>query len=74
MFKIKKDADGTINKFKSQLVVKRYLQEHVQGRVHGVEHIAGSEQGADILTKALARIKFKEMRELIRVQDLSNGN
>ena len=46
----------------------------MQGRVHGVEHIAGSEQGADILTKALARIKFKEMRELIRVQDLSNGN
>ena len=72
VFKIKKDADGTINKINARLVVKEYLQEHVQGRVHGVEHIATSVQGADILTKALARIKFKEMRELIRVQDLSN--
>ena len=42
--------------------------------MHGVEHIQGNVQGANILTKALARIKFKEMRELIRVQDLSNGS
>ena len=46
----------------------------MQGRVHGVEHIAGSVQGADILTKVLARIKFKEMRVLIQVQDPSNGS
>ena len=30
------------------------------------------EQRADILTKALGRIKFKEMRELVGVQDIVN--
>ena len=39
-----------------------------------VEHIPGAEQKANILTKALARIKFKEMRELIQVEDLSKDN
>ncbi|KAG7547780.1 Reverse transcriptase RNA-dependent DNA polymerase [Arabidopsis suecica] len=34
------------------------------------EHVPGIEQKADILTKALGRIKFKEMRDLIGVQDL----
>ena len=38
-----------------------------------VDHIAGTEQRADVLTKALARIKFKEMVELIKVQDLSES-
>ena len=37
-----------------------------------VEHVAGVKQNADILTKALGRIKFKEMRDLIGVQDASN--
>ena len=36
-----------------------------------VEHVPGAEQKADILTKVLGIIKFKEMRELIGVQDLS---
>ena len=36
-----------------------------------VEHVPGNEQKADILTKALGRIKFREMRDLIGVQDLS---
>ena len=60
---------------RSKHIHKRYhfIQECVKKEQIVVEHIAGSEQGADILTKALARIKFKEMRELIRVQDLSNG-
>ena len=35
-----------------------------------MEHVPGTEQKADILTKALARIKFKEMRSLIGVQEL----
>ena len=39
-----------------------------------VEHIAGVKQKADILTKALGRIKFKEMRDLIGMQDVSNGD
>lgn len=36
--------------------------------------IPGSEQKADILTKALGRIKFKEMRDLVGVQELKNVN
>ncbi|XP_076894175.1 secreted RxLR effector protein 161-like [Bidens hawaiensis] len=39
-----------------------------------VEHISGKEQRDDILTKALTRIKFTEMRELLGVEDLSNQN
>ncbi|GJV92059.1 hypothetical protein Tco_1539872 [Tanacetum coccineum] len=35
-----------------------------------VEHISGDLQRADILTKALARIKFAEIRELLGVKDL----
>ena len=30
-----------------------------------VEHVSGDEKKADILTKALGRIKFKEMRIFI---------
>ena len=36
-----------------------------------VQHVPGDEQKTDILTKALGRIKYKEMRELIGVQDVS---
>ena len=59
----------------SKHIHKRYhfIREYVEKEHIDFKHIAGSEQGADILTKALARIKFKEMRELIRVQDLING-
>lgn len=32
-----------------------------------------SEQKADILIKSLGRIKFKEMRDLIGVQDVSES-
>ena len=39
-----------------------------------VEHIAGSLQKADTLTKALGRLKFKEMRELVGVQDLKDSD
>ena len=35
-----------------------------------VEHVPGDKQKADILTKALGRIKFREMRDFIGVQDL----
>ena len=59
---------------RSKHIHKRYhfIQECVEKKHIDVEHIAGSEQGTYNLTKTLARIKFKEMRELIRVQDLSN--
>ena len=39
-----------------------------------IQHIPGSEQKADILTKALGRIKFKEMRDLVGVQELKDVN
>ncbi|XP_076946076.1 secreted RxLR effector protein 161-like [Bidens hawaiensis] len=38
-----------------------------------VEHIPGSEQRANTLTKALARVKFGEMQKLLEVDDLSKA-
>ena len=38
-----------------------------------MEHVPGTKQKADILTKALAKIKFKEMRSMIQVQNLSEN-
>lgn len=35
-----------------------------------VEHVLGNEQKVDILTKALARIKHREMKELTGVHDV----
>ncbi|CAB83149.1 putative protein [Arabidopsis thaliana] len=35
-----------------------------------VDHIPGNEKKVDILTKALGRMKVKEMRDLISVQDV----
>ena len=49
-----------------------FIQECVENEQVDVEHIPGSEQRADILTKALGRIKFVEMRKLIGVQDVSD--
>ena len=37
----------------------------------GVEHVPGDKQKADILTKALGRIKFKEMRDFIGMKNLA---
>ncbi|KAL0706721.1 hypothetical protein Bca4012_073147 [Brassica carinata] len=33
-----------------------------------VEHVPGNEQRADILTKSLSRVRFKDMRSLIGMQ------
>ena len=49
-----------------------FIRECVEKGLVSVEHVAGVKQNADILTKALGRIKFKEMRDLIGVQDASN--
>ena len=48
-----------------------FIRECVEKGLLEVEHVPGNEQKADILTKALGRIKFREMRDLIGVQDLS---
>ncbi|GKC95934.1 uncharacterized mitochondrial protein-like protein, partial [Tanacetum coccineum] len=38
-----------------------------------VKHVSGENQRADPLTKALARIRFKEMRSLLGVQELPSS-
>ena len=50
-----------------------FIRECVEKGLVVVEHVAVTEQKADILTKALGRIKFKDMRSLSGVQDVSNG-
>ncbi|KAG7594052.1 Integrase catalytic core [Arabidopsis thaliana x Arabidopsis arenosa] len=57
---------------RSKHIHRRYhfIRECVENGLIEVEHVPGNEQKADILTKALGRIKFKEMRELIGVQDV----
>ncbi|CAA7056013.1 unnamed protein product [Microthlaspi erraticum] len=57
---------------RSKHIYRRYhfIRECVENGQIEVEHVPGSNQKADILTKALGKIKFREMRELIGVQDL----
>lgn len=47
-----------------------FIRECVEKGLMEVEHVPGNEQKADILTKALARTKFQEMREMIGVHDV----
>ncbi|KAJ0500497.1 putative RNA-directed DNA polymerase [Helianthus annuus] len=47
-----------------------FIRECVERDQIGVEHVSGDLQKADMLTKALAKIKFAEMRELVGVEDL----
>ena len=49
-----------------------FIRECVVKGIVDLEHISGDKQKVDILTNALGRIKFKKMKELISVQDLSN--
>ncbi|KAG7559072.1 Reverse transcriptase RNA-dependent DNA polymerase [Arabidopsis thaliana x Arabidopsis arenosa] len=57
---------------RSKHIHRRYhfIRECVENGQVEVEHVPGEEQKADILTKALGRIKFKEMRGLIGVKDV----
>lgn len=48
-----------------------FIRECLEKGQMNVEHIAGSKQEADILTKALGKIKFKEIRDLIRFQEVT---
>ncbi|CAA7037490.1 unnamed protein product [Microthlaspi erraticum] len=58
---------------RSKHIHRRYhfIRECVENEKVEVEHVAGSVQRADILTKVLGRIKFKEMRDLIGVKNVS---
>ena len=57
---------------RSKHINRRYhfIRECVENNQIEVTHISSEEQKADILTKALGRIKFKEMRDLIGVRDI----
>lgn len=48
-----------------------YIRERVEEKEIVVEHIGENEQRADILTKALAKIKFGEIRKLLGMEDLT---
>lgn len=52
----------------------RFIRECVEDGLVDVEHVTEIEQKADILTKALGRIKFKEMRDFIGLQDVRNDD
>ena len=47
-----------------------FIRECVENGQIEVEHVSRNEHRADILTKALSRNRFKEMRELIGVLDM----
>ena len=47
-----------------------FIRECVEKDQIEVEHVSGDKQKADILTKALGRIKFQEMRSFIGMEDL----
>lgn len=51
-----------------------FIREYVERGEIKVEHVPGTEQKADILTKALPRIKFEEMRKLLGVVDLGGSS
>ena len=61
---------------RSKHIHKRYhfIRECIENEQVDVQHIPGTEQKADILTKALGRIKFREMKELVGVQDIEEVN
>ncbi|GJS59773.1 uncharacterized mitochondrial protein-like protein [Tanacetum coccineum] len=46
-----------------------FIRECVENEQVIVEHVSGENQRADLLAKALARIRFKEMRFLLGVQE-----
>ncbi|KAL8257740.1 hypothetical protein R6Q59_029781 [Mikania micrantha] len=48
-----------------------FIRECVENGLATIEYVAGKVQKADILTKALSRVKFLEMREVLGVEDLS---
>ena len=61
---------------RSKHIHRRYhfIRECVENGQVDVEFVAGDKQKAVILTKGLGRIKFKDMREFIGVQDSTESN
>ena len=48
------------------------IREKVEEKEIVIEHVDGKTQRADVLTNALGRIRFMEMRRLLGVKDLSD--
>ena len=61
---------------RSKHIHRRYhfIRECVENGLIEVEHVPENEQKADILTKALGRINFKEMRGLIGVNNMEEDD
>ena len=61
---------------RSKHIHKQYhfIRECIENELVDVQHVPGTDQKADILTKALGRIKFKEMKDLVGVQDIGEVN
>ncbi|GJR50148.1 uncharacterized mitochondrial protein-like protein [Tanacetum coccineum] len=53
--------------------LREVLAEVMKNEQVIVEHVSGDNKKADPLTKALARIRFKEMRSLLSVQELPSS-
>nr|GEV20088.1 zinc finger, CCHC-type [Tanacetum cinerariifolium] len=51
-----------------------FIRECIENGHINMEHISGELQRADILTKALPRLKFVTMRQMLGVQDLGRSN
>ena len=51
-----------------------FIRECVENGHLSVEHVSGELQRADILTKALPRLKFVTMRQMLGVQDLGRSS
>jgi hypothetical protein len=51
-----------------------FIRECVENGHINVELVSGELQRADILTKALPRLKFRTMRQMLGVQDLTRSN
>ena len=59
---------------RSKHIHKRYhfIRECIENEQVDVQH--GAEQKTNILTKGLERIKFKEMKDVVGVQDIDEAN
>nr|GEV35251.1 zinc finger, CCHC-type [Tanacetum cinerariifolium] len=51
-----------------------FIRKCVENGHINMEHVSGELQRADILTKALPRLKFVTMRQMLGVQDLGRSN
>ncbi|GKE27729.1 hypothetical protein Tco_1443113 [Tanacetum coccineum] len=55
-------------------ILYHFIRECVENGHINVEHVSGELQREDILTKALPRLKFVTMRQMLGVQDLGRSN